>query len=1032
MAFTFGDSYLKLPPITNESAVEIDGENSKKGSSTRVRDKHGLVRLPPIVRLDSLRSTPLRAQSYSMKSGTKTDESESEMPAIGSSLKTSTKMGVLQQGSSYQERKYTEKREDQMKLINEPAVKETKEVERRFFDGDHQSKGEENTGRFPSKAGSKMGQSEDEVALLSADSIGKRRGSTMIRKAQKLSRSRRLAKSSPELSNRKITLEQQAGVLYVKGNTVTSRISPELFPESSSRTLNARLSVHDIDGSVLSHLRNTAKSEEKPKLREKRSRSQKSCLIRQPLSTPNSPVCSKSANTTEYKQKGRKSLNDITETVKQFIDRRRPSISLPKKQNLIDNAEGLKIEGKSCPRGEKDDPCPSALSPIVSLQPPQVKEKRHSLYDLHQILSLLQDEDLRQPASSNGAPADSSSSASNGSESNKSSNASVNDLREFLKSATAAEASKEKQLKKTPENTLISGKMQGSPSTNLLPPDKEPERLPAEDARRGSVYDLMEFLSLGSSSHHAGSTSTSQASSRSTSPRGAGGKRDWLSVGETGSNETRRSSTYDLMEFLSLPRSGASSRPESGKSNASYQSDSSTKSTDHRNDEQKSGRNSREYRSLSVYDLLEFLSMTSDAPALAGVKTSGQGGDTTPCIGRNGHDETDEISRENRSLSVYDLAEFLSITSGVPPLVRVTTSEETQGKDKANSTQSVQSDKEGIYKKDSLYDLRETLNVMEEERETGSESADNSPESTSAFDAKPREPCHSSFPKSCSRGYSSDSATEASNLQARDNTNTRQMSVYDLREFLSLYAAQQSTQGHQIPSWFTRKFSSASQSGISIHVTDESNRSLDFETDDVFLPVPGGEPTLSEPPKRGSVYDLREFLSILNADDSPLRRRLSSASSSSCKTSETITEPYLSSTKSDRNSTGSGFDTNNGETAQSRPLLSPRQDSGGNVSLYDLGEFLSLLNTDESPLRRRLSSAGDAGGIGEPRSPKNDSESLKSPLHSLKEILRVSNDLEQKRISESAASDLGAGTGDEISIPVPSLATRNEKTCTKT
>lgn len=337
------------------------------------------------------------------------------------------------------------------------------------------------------------------------------------------------------------------------------------------------------------------------------------------------------------------------------------------------------------------------------------------------------------------------------------------------------------------------------------------------------------------------------------------------------------------------------------------------------------------------------------------------------------------------------------------------TSDEEQTTNRETDSKPREMERRDIYKKDSLSDLGEIPNVMEQEH------------SVNTLDAKKSPP---SPPKTASSGYASDSTlstTDPNNLQGNDNTNTRQMSVYDLREFLSLYASQQSTPSQQISTWFTRKFSSASQSGISIHVTDANNRSLDLETDEVFLPVPGGETTSSEPRKRSSVYDLREFLNILNADDSPLRRRLSSVSSSSSKSSESESDFNPSSPKSDTNSAGSGFGASNGATVQSRPQLSPRQDSGGNVSLYDLGEFLSLLNTDDSPLRRRLSSAGDIG------TPKSDAENLKSPLYSLEEILTVLNEFEQKKVNENTDGDSKAGNGDEISIPVPSLPPRNER-----
>lgn len=994
MAFAFGDSYLKLPPITTDSAAEIDGESSNRSPSSLVRDQHGLVRLPPIVRLDSLRSAPSSAKSFPSGNethSTTTTDYESEMTRLGSSLKITQKTDILRQGSSKKVRKYPVKREDETKLINETAAKETDGDETRFIDSEDQEK--EKAGFWRLKEKSRGLRVDNEAMPLYKDSMVNRRGSATFKKGVKLTRSRRLAKSSPELCNRKINWKHRAG-----GNVIETT-GTFLSPENCSRTSQARLSVHDIDGSVLSHLQNTVKNDEKTK-REKRTQSQKAGSARKPKSSPNSPVCSESANREEHKQKGRKSLNDITETVKQFIDRRRPSISPPKKQNLIEDASGLKIEGKSCSQSEKGEVCPPTISHADSLYPPQQNEKRHSLYDLQQILTLLQREDLKRQASSTASSPRSASAASNASDSNKTSNGSVYDLREFLTLTAAAEASSGRQMKKPSTNKLSAGKTLGGSSLHLLSPNRERENL-HEGARKGSVYDLMEFLSLGSTWDYA-SASSSENSSRSASPRllfsprGVGGSNEMLSVTELGAADARRSSTYNLMEFLSLPRSGANSRPESGQSSASSQGDNSNS-------------NAQENEERESY----------------------------------------KQSKENRSLSVYDLAEFLSMTSGVPPLVRVTTSDEEQTENRAAASTAGEGERRDVYKRNSEYDLKEILNVMQQEHETKRESMYNLQEILSYFHQQAEEgetatgsgnapdgntkPLDSpSPPKTASSGYSSDSpsfSTDLNNLQANDSTNARQMSGYDLKEFLSLYAAQQSAPSQQIPSWFSRKVSSASQSGISIHVTDESNRSLDLETDEVFLPVPGSAKNASSTArKRGSTYDLREFLNMLNANDSPLRRRLSSVSSSSSKSSESEPEfnPHPSQ-KPDGYSNGSGVDANERATApQSRPQLSPRQDSGGNVSLYDLGEFLSLLNTDESPLRRRLSSAGDIPAQGEPRTPRNDSE--KSPLYSLEEILTVLNDLEQKKSNENSAGESEVGSGEEISISVPLLPPRNEKT----
>lgn len=205
-------------------------------------------------------------------------------------------------------------------------------------------------------------------------------------------------------------------------------------------------------------------------------------------------------------------------------------------------------------------------------------------------------------------------------------------------------------------------------------------------------------------------------------------------------------------------------------------------------------------------------------------------------------------------------------------------------------------------------------------------------------------------------------------------------------------------------------------------MTDEGNKSLDIDADDVFLPLPEGDATNATSAtqrKRSSVYDLREFLNILNGDDSPLRRRLSSMSTVSSKSTDNGTE--LNSTSSVTDSHGSNFNATNDTSVHSRPLLSPRQDSGGNVSLYDLGEFLSLLDKDESPLRRRLSSIGNTGS-------KSESENSKPQVYNLQDILTAFNDFEQKKINGELSSDFTETEGsEEVRIHVPNLLPRSER-----
>ena len=705
MANAFGESYVKLPPITGENAVEIDGENSKRISSGVGRDQHGLVRLPPIVRLDSLRSAPSTAQVFANAQG----ENKTEMPTQGTNLKFSPKMDVLRRQSPKQLRKHTtEKLEDEKKLISSVAVKETDEVDTNVFDSVDWSYHHEKASLFKPKERSRGNY---EALAPSKDSLTSRRGSASVIKdsAAKLSRSRRLAKSSPELFYRKINLKSRASG-NVNDDNVTSP-STALSADSYWHRPQARLSIHDIDGSVLSHLQSTLKSNEKKTKRKKPVRSQtdgKSSY--QPLSTPNSPVCSESANN-ERKEKGRRSLNDITEAVKQFVDGKRP-VSLPRKQNLVEETVKLKIEGKSCPQAETTagDRTPTfSIAASARLQSSQNKEKRASLYDLQQIQGLFQKDDVKHQSSSTSLSPEVEHAQSG--TSSQSRNASVYDLKEFLKLTEAVgKTSTEEEMKKQSGNKAREIKTpEKSTSPVFLSPKQEMGPRHLDDARKGSVYDLKEFLSLGNAVD-SNSLSTSENSSRSTSPQivfSPLNSKQLLSF--TQPTEARRSSTYDLMEFLSLPQSGGISRPQSGQSYSSSQGDNAKSDN----------------RELNVT-------------------------------------ETHRDGREARSLSVYGVAEYLAMTSGVPPLVRVISSADDQT-EKTNSKSLGASgvDNGNTYKRESVYDLREILNIMQQEH-----------------------------------------------------------------EFLSLYASQKNTPNHQLLPAFRRKFSNISQSGISIHVTDEWNRSL--------------------------------------------------------------------------------------------------------------------------------------------------------------------------------------------------------------
>ena len=183
------------------------------------------------------------------------------MPTQGTNLKFSPKMDVLRRQSPKQLRKHkTEKLENEKKLISSVAVKETDEVDTNVFDSVDWSYHHEKASLFKPKERSRGNY---EALAPSKDSLTSRRGSASVIKdsAAKSSISHRLAKSSPELFYRQINLKSRASG-NVNDYTVISP-STALSADSYCHRSQARLSIHDIDGSVLSHLQNTLKSNEK-------------------------------------------------------------------------------------------------------------------------------------------------------------------------------------------------------------------------------------------------------------------------------------------------------------------------------------------------------------------------------------------------------------------------------------------------------------------------------------------------------------------------------------------------------------------------------------------------------------------------------------------------------------------------------------------------------------------------------------------------------------------------------------------------
>ena len=923
MAYSFGDPQLKLPPIKKEHTVGTisGGEEAHWDRHGLHRDKHGLTRLPPIGRLHSLRP-PASHKSYSStnesqsvtkeNSPSEREKLRSQRSSIGSAKNSSLKR---MEASNEAERDTKFNGVDFKQSLNDSHMKKTAR------DGSHM--GSSSLCHLELRSISKIpvvSPDEDATPLCNQERTN-RRGSMSFPNLRRLKRSSGLAKSSPELSYKRMKKPRE-----------------EVSVGENSRS--ASTSVRDVDNAVLFNLRKPdIKWDKMQELRKEGSRNQRGDLFRHPQSSPSSPICSEPA-TKQKAHRGRKSLNDIND-VGQLVQGKRASISPPKKQNLMTDVMGLQIKGRSCPQNERETSRSHATSrhhaESPALHSSLCDDRKPSVHDFHQILKILPTEegDLKHHK----VP----SSQSQGMD------ASVYDLREFLMLAAEASGRQQKNLK-SKELTA---------NANHLSPKQDVQS--DSPGRKGSVYDLMEFLSLGSGRNSA---STSENSSGDASPRGLlspkepTGTKAVLSRSQP-NDDPRRSSTYSLLEFLSLSPRSAGANPDNETGGQSYETD---------------GLNSQE-----------------------------------PDVGRA------SASKENRSLSLYDLAEFLSMTSGFPPLVRISASDQSAGQQPGAASSS---------RRGSMYNIQEILSHLEREAEESKLLiTPESPNSVGKGGLTPQSP----RPTAASSGYSTaNNSPQLVEVTVSNDANDskRSMSVYDLREFLSMYASCQQNPPNQLmfsgPS--CRKFSGASQSGVSIQVTDENNQSLDYDfNDDVFQPtgLDSGE-GLS---KRNSSYDLREFLNLLNCDDSPLRRRLSSVSSGF---SEGGNAPG-------NHGIGSNFGAKENDE---RPQLSPRQDSEGSLSLYDLNEFLSLLNTDESPLRRRLSSTNDGMGtqakkqVRSPLLPPPE-ESPEKGLYNLEEILTALNDsfAEQKRNSESTtiAVENEASPVGEISIQVPQFSSMHDR-----
>lgn len=927
MAFAFSDSSAKLPPITKDSHTSASRDSGVESVSPPMpglhREKHGLVRLPPIIRLDSAtstrRPTPFASQRYENPGPAEDDRSSverTEPSMVGISSRFSPSVEEDGTGNARRENGFHSKLNDVDRVpdVKMPSSEEKHDLKR--------------------KSVAKRRVVENNTRLLSSDfrpqsrrpsltsfqersqncSTKPRRGSKFGGQSNKLQRTRRLAKSSgerPEDNNNYSSFDLKP----TQGHGETRR--PSVYDMNA--TLHFKSDIEEHVHSVQKPTKqNASKIEGTAKQRTKKRKEELAC--KKTHSMPPSPVCDEIPKTSGFH--GRKSLTEIEGLLS--LNTRRPSIEPPKSQNLVtEGSTGLAVEGKSCTRSERRLSRGSTSMKSHLAPPSQTAIKRNSLYDLQQILSILNQEGSGK---SSAASSPHNLTPTPGDHNNRAS--SVYDIREFLSLAVAEASQKgDTNFERQGLKEVQSGQPQVlENSTSPVPPTGN---------RKASAYDLLEFLTLNLSAK-----SKSQSSSGASTPPKISfnpGQQDSESskLDTPGNATSRRSSTYDLLEFLSLK--AAASRPHTPfqeKQKSSENSFVETKSEDLHP-------GNREQRSISVYDLSEFLAMQTAAQSSA---------EQHPVVQQQFNNKSEQ------NLKPTDITDPASLKS-------------TEGK------------------RGSIYDLQEFLSVLHQEaqaegpleRPTNSSSTEKTAESTH----DPQE-------------YLS-MFQEGVEAERHEN---RQVSVYDLREFLA------------------RKPSSISESGVSIYVTEETTADKDV----VFLPVPSQESADTIQRKRSSIYDLREFLSILNNEDSPLRRRQSSVSSANGNAEH---RPSISSRQ---DSGGSNFLCVNSNSrpslsdASSRPKLEAHRDSGGNRSLYDLHEFLSLLNSDDTPLRRRLSSMSERGDARSPSSlTRHDSNGDKSSMYDLDECLTVLNDLAHKEHQRNAEEEASEELTDKICIQVPQM-----------
>ncbi|XP_032223236.1 uncharacterized protein LOC116604645 [Nematostella vectensis] len=863
MSSAFSDQgYSKLPPIRKDTAEgEVNAFNSQLRGFNR--KSHGLVRLPP---LQSQGNSPTTVEERQPRDETKPllyqhrNNSASKSgelspktihrPLFDKSVDTGLKRTGLE--SQFPRKEHASVNSDQTPLL--------------FEENSDDSDPDEN---WQTKLSSSLDQ----------------RGAQAKRSPfshSKLHQSKFLAKSSPNLSSYR--RKPRKALQAVKSNNEKrgDNRGIESVALHDSDTRHELLNIGDLPFST-NQQRPTKKAKgligEPIKGSPSRVRNlNDEQFYRKARSHPNTPLI---PDLVEH-QSSRKSLGDI-ESVAHGL--RRSSFVPPKKQNLLADDKGmvgLRVEGKLCPRNERRNsrtPNSPRSSDSLQVNDPASRAKRPSIYDLQQILS------------------------------------------ELNKEATAKGNLSNKEM-----------------SLNV-----------AESDRKGSVYDLKEFLLMPP-------TKVPEQNRE----KGKHTKNDFqkLSVTVPEEAEERRGSAYSLMEFLSLNPA----KTNNGFENEKQEKEETLKASASLNTNSGNLAVDTDTRRSSVYDLMEFLTLARENEEIKRRKMHPKIPTETPAD-EPGTNADPTRAQKGRSESVYDLKEFLTMARTLP-----------KGKDAGKQNAHLLSPKSpkpsgSQTKRESIYDLNEFLAILQKEadRRRANSSINQATSENSTNDpSKPDISNDSSAPEPVAPIFTFDT------LETGAHQN-RAMSLYDLRDFL---CAGQPQSPLAFP--LNRKASAISQSSIMFNLSEDENGNGSVE--EVFLALPNYEGNSN---KRGSVYDLKEFLGILNNSDSPLRRRLSSIS------------------------TGS-------ESNSSQPSPVSRHDSEGSMSMYNLNEFLSLQNDDSDAKKTETETS--------PSLSRHDSGGTSS-LYDLQEFLPILNEIADVR-SQSDKEGPESVEGDVIRIQVPQLGPR--------